>query len=140
MKWFTGFIENKKALYKSFSWVEKVMKRILFDCRQCDDCALFELFYVCPVSKCPKGMREGPCGGSRVDGSCEVHEENMCIWDTIYWRSKNRKQCEKLRFIIAPRDWELYETNSWVNYFQKYDHSSKVLEVKEPPVKSVCEE
>ncbi len=140
MKWFTGFIENKKALYKSFSWVEKVMKRILFDCRQCDDCALFELFYVCPVSKCPKGMREGPCGGSRVDGSCEVHEENMCIWDTIYWRSKNRKQCEKLRFIIAPRDWELYETNSWVNYFQKYDHSSKVLQVKEPPARSVCKE
>jgi len=135
----TRIIERNKPAYALFSFLERAAKRALFDCRQCDDCALFELFYVCPVSKCPKGMRQGPCGGSRVDGSCEVHAENMCIWDTIYKRAKSRKQCEKLRFIIAPRDWALYETNSWVNYFQKHDHASKELDLEPPAAESVCE-
>jgi methylenetetrahydrofolate reductase (NADPH) len=140
MTGFTRFIEHKKALYSTFGWLERVAKKVLFDCRQCDDCSLFELFYLCPESKCPKGMRQGPCGGSRVDGSCEVYEENKCIWDMVYKRAKNRKQCGKLRFLIAPRDWELYETNSWVNYFQKHDHSSKKLNVQESAAVSVCDE
>ncbi len=140
MTGFTRFIEHKKALYETFGWFERIMKKLLFDCRQCDDCSLFELFYLCPESKCPKGMRQGPCGGSRVDGSCEVYEENQCIWDMVYKRAKNRKQCDKLRFVIAPRDWDLYETNSWVNYFQKHDHSSKRLNIQEPSKSSVCDE
>ncbi|MBN1686272.1 MAG: methylenetetrahydrofolate reductase C-terminal domain-containing protein, partial [Spirochaetales bacterium] len=139
MTWFTRVIENRKVPYAVFGWMERVAKKLLFDCRQCDDCALFELFYLCPESKCPKGMREGPCGGSRVDGSCEVHEENRCVWDLIYTRAKNRRQCDTLRFIIAPRDWSLYQTNSWVNYFQKHDHSSRELDVGAPGAKSVCD-
>ena len=139
MTWFTKFIENKRFFYKSFGFSERVAKKMLFDCRQCDDCALFEMFYLCPESKCPKGMRQGPCGGSRVDGSCEVHEENRCIWDMVYRRAKFKKQCGMLRYIIAPRDWELYETNSWVTYFQKYDHSAKELSIEQREGASICD-
>ncbi len=139
MTGFTGFIENKKVLNKTFGGMEKFAKKILFDCKHCDDCALFDMFYLCPISKCPKDMRQGPCGGSRVDGSCEVHEENKCIWDRVYWRARNRRGCEELRYIIAPRDWELYETNSWVNYFQKHDHSAKELNVSKAGSASICD-
>jgi methylenetetrahydrofolate reductase (NADPH) len=139
MKWFTGFIENKKLFYNSFGFMEKFAKKVLYDCQHCDDCALFDMYYLCPVSQCPKDMRQGPCGGSRVDGTCEVHEDQMCIWDRVYWRAKNRKGCDKLRYIMAPRDWELYETNSWVNYFQKHDHSAKELAIPEADGPSACD-
>jgi methylenetetrahydrofolate reductase (NADPH) len=129
MKWFSKFIEHKKFFYKSFSAAEQLTKQALFSCRHCDDCALFELFYVCPESQCPKGMRIGPCGGARVDGHCEVFPEKYCLWERVYRRARNRRECENLRFIIPPRDWKLYNTNSWVNYFLKKDHSGKKIKL-----------
>jgi len=29
---------------------------------------------------CPKNIRNGPCGGVRLDGHCEVKPEMMCVW------------------------------------------------------------
>ena len=139
MLWFSKLIEHKKGLYKLFGAMERLTKRVLFGCRQCDDCALFEMFYVCPESQCPKGMRQGPCGGSRINGHCEVYEERQCIWNRVYWRAKNRRQCTKLRYIISPRDWSLYETSSWVNYYLKRDHSGREIYWPELEEASICD-
>ncbi len=125
------FADKRKWVGTFFSFFEKIAKRALFDCRGCDDCALFELYYLCPESQCPKGMRVGPCGGANVEGRCEVFEENFCVWERIYRRAKNRSECEKLRVIIPPRNWALYETSSWINYFLGRDHSANKLEVPE---------
>ena len=108
---------------------ERFGKQVMLDCRQCDDCAIFETYYLCPESKCPKGMRNGPCGGSRIDGKCEVFDHRLCIWERAYWRAKNRRELEKLRATINPRDWKLYETSSWLNYFLKRDHAAKKSEI-----------
>ncbi len=123
MRGLSRFTEKKMVLYHLFTFFERLIKRVLFDCRHCDDCALFEMYYLCPEARCPKGMRIGPCGGSRVNGRCEVFEEQHCIWERVYWRAKNRRECDKLKYIISPRDWKLYETNSWINYFLGHDHS-----------------
>lgn len=131
MRAFSRFTVKRKALYHFFTFFERLVKRMLFDCRHCDDCALFEMYYLCPEARCPKGMRIGPCGGSRVNGRCEVFEEQYCIWERVYWRAKNRRECDKLKYIINPRDWKLYETNSWVNYFLGYDHSGVETEIPE---------
>jgi methylenetetrahydrofolate reductase (NADPH) len=139
MRGISKFIEHRKFFYNLFGAFERFTKKLLFDCRQCDDCALFEMFYLCPESQCPKGMRMGPCGGSRVNGHCEVFPENECIWERVYWRAKNRRQCHTLRYIITPRNWGLYETNSWVNYFLGYDHSSITLDVPQEIDRSICE-
>ena len=122
-------VEKRKLGYKVFQTMEHVGKRALFDCRECDDCALFEMYYLCPESRCPKGQRIGPCGGSRIDGMCEVFEHRPCIWELVYRRAKNRGELEKLRYVINPRNWKLYETSSWVNYFLKRDHSGNPIEV-----------
>ncbi len=53
------------------------------------------------------------------------------IWEKVYWRAKNRKELDKLNFIVTPRDWALYETSSWVNYYLKRDHSAVKLDIKE---------
>jgi methylenetetrahydrofolate reductase (NADPH) len=129
-------VEKRKFPYKMFQVMEHVSKRALFDCRECDDCALFEMHYLCPESRCPKGQRIGPCGGSRINGNCEVFEERPCIWELVYWRAKKKNELDKLRYIINPRNWKLYETSSWVNYFLKRDHSANHLPVPEKPPKA----
>ena len=90
------------------------------------------MYYLCPESRCPKGMRIGPCGGSRVNGHCEVFPEAWCVWHKVYWRAKNRREIHKLSYVIPPRNWKLYETNSWVNYFQKRDHSATKIVLPGP--------
>jgi len=124
MQRFSRFAEKRPFWYRLGSFFELAVKRLFFDCRQCDDCALFELYYLCPESQCPKGQRLGPCGGSRIDGRCEVFAEHICIWERVYPRAKNRRQLANLHYVIPPRNWKLYETSSWVNYFLKYDHSA----------------
>jgi methylenetetrahydrofolate reductase (NADPH) len=127
------FAEKRPFWYRLASFLELAVKRLLFDCRQCDDCALFEMYYVCPESQCPKGQRLGPCGGSRIDGRCEVFAYQRCVWERVYPRASNRRELPKLRYIIPPRNWKLYETSSWINYYLKYDHSAVKLELPERP-------
>jgi methylenetetrahydrofolate reductase (NADPH) len=126
---FSHLLEKRRGLHGFFRGFEHVVKRALFGCRYCDDCALFEMFYVCPEARCPKGMRIGPCGGGRIDGGCEVFPERMCIWHHVYWRAKNRRALDTLKYLIPPRNWKLYETSSWMNYFLKYDHSGTKIEL-----------
>jgi methylenetetrahydrofolate reductase (NADPH) len=132
MQRLSRFAERRRFWYHLGSFSELAVKRLLFDCRQCDDCALFELYYVCPESQCPKGQRIGPCGGSRIDGHCEVFQDKYCIWEIAYWRARSRSELGKLRYVIPPRNWKLYQTSSWVNYFLKYDHSGVKIELPAP--------
>jgi len=73
-------------------------------CSMCGDCIedLFGGF--CPVSRCPKSMLNGPCGGS-IDGKCEVDSNIDCVWDLIYKRLKEKKQLQLLKIIQEPKDW-----------------------------------
>ena len=52
---------------------------MLFDCRECGQCVLSATGMACPMN-CPKQMRNGPCGGVREDGRCEVQPEMRCVW------------------------------------------------------------
>jgi methylenetetrahydrofolate reductase (NADPH) len=132
MRSMSRFAEKRRFWYRLGSFSELAVKRLFFDCRQCDDCALFEMYYVCPESQCPKGQRIGPCGGSRIDGHCEVFQDKLCVWEIAYWRARNRRELAKLRYVIPPRNWKLYQTSSWVNYFLKYDHSGVKIELPAP--------
>jgi Methylene-tetrahydrofolate reductase C terminal len=59
--------------------IEKVVKGLLFDCRMCGQCVLSSTGMSCPMN-CPKTLRNGPCGGVRDDGNCEVKPEMKCVW------------------------------------------------------------
>lgn len=129
MQALSRFVADKPVAYRVFRFLELAAKKTLFDCRQCDDCALFETYYICPESRCPKGQRNGPCGGSRINGNCEVFEQRACIWELVYRRAANRGELEKLATLVPPRNWKLYETSSWVNYFLRYDHTGIELPI-----------
>jgi len=59
--------------------VERQVKGFLFDCRMCGQCILSATGMSCPMN-CPKNLRNGPCGGVRADGGCEVRPEMQCVW------------------------------------------------------------
>ncbi|MDA0711882.1 MAG: methylenetetrahydrofolate reductase C-terminal domain-containing protein, partial [bacterium] len=103
--------------------VERVSKSILFDCRDCGDCSLFETAYLCPESQCVKNQRNGPCGGSR-DLLCEV-TDTECIWSRAYRRLKSENRASDL-LTHAPvlQNQALRRTSSWVNAWLGKDHAS----------------
>lgn len=73
-------------------------------CVMCGSCIQQDFGNICPVSRCPKEMLNGPCGGSN-NGKCEVNSEIECVWNSIYERLKEKKKQDKLRNIVKPKDW-----------------------------------
>ena len=71
-------------------------------CSACGNCYLGETAGFCPVTSCPKGILNGPCGGVH-EGKCEVDPENECVWIQIFERLKERGQLEKLKERKAPK-------------------------------------
>lgn len=63
--------------------VERAVKGLLFDCRMCGQCVLSSTGMSCPMN-CPKTLRNGPCGGVRADGNCEVKPDMRCVWLEAY--------------------------------------------------------
>lgn len=59
--------------------IERSAKSMLFDCRMCGQCVLSSTGMACPMN-CPKQLRNGPCGGVRSDGGCEVDPAMRCVW------------------------------------------------------------
>jgi len=68
-----------KRLETPFAVTERVLKGFLFDCRMCGQCVLSSTGMSCPMN-CPKTLRNGPCGGVRANGHCEVKPEMKCVW------------------------------------------------------------
>jgi methylenetetrahydrofolate reductase (NADPH) len=125
MKQLSGKIAGTN-MEKVFHKLEQITKVIIFDCRDCGDCALIDVAYLCPMSQCPKNQRNGACGGS-FQGWCEVYpEKKQCIYVRAYARLKNEGEEEQMeKNIVPPCDWNLYQTSSWVNYYLGKDHHSK---------------
>ena len=73
-------------------------------CQGCGDCVLAVTGGVCPVTRCSKGLDNGPCGGSQ-DGRCEVDQELVCGWVLIYNRLKNMNKLHLMQEIRPPKDW-----------------------------------
>jgi methylenetetrahydrofolate reductase (NADPH) len=115
--------------------IEHGSKVALFGCKDCGDCSLPDIAYLCPESACAKNQRNGPCGGTR-DGRCEV-DDFECIWSRAYERLKSEGREEQL-LDHAPvlQDQNLRGTSSWANTWQRRDHLSKKIQlpVPQPPV------
>ena len=85
--------------------LEMLYKGPLWGCRQCGNCVLQETAFICPM-ECPKGLRNGPCGGSTPE-HCYVDETRPCIWYKIYERAFEMGREETLMEVLPPLDWEL---------------------------------
>ena len=72
-----------ERLERPVAVIEKAVKGLLFDCRMCGQCILSSTGMSCPMN-CPKTLRNGPCGGVRLDGNCEVKPDMPCVWVEAY--------------------------------------------------------
>ena len=113
-----------KVVGKAMHALEQAAKQPLFGCRDCGDCSLPEIAYVCPESLCAKNQRNGPCGGTR-DGLCEVYDTE-CIWSQAYERLKAYGEEESmLDGPVVVRDNALARTSAWANAFLDRDHTAR---------------
>ena len=71
-------------------------------CRACRTCYLTMTGGICPVTLCPKGMLNGPCGGTR-DGRCETDPDKDCVWTLIYQRLERTGRLTQIMDIVPPR-------------------------------------
>ncbi|MGA1842187.1 MAG: methylenetetrahydrofolate reductase C-terminal domain-containing protein [bacterium] len=74
-------------------------------CEACGDCLLGETYGICPVARCAKSLLNGPCGGTRKDGKCEVNEEMDCVWTLIVERANKLGRMDDLKNIKKAKDW-----------------------------------
>src|SRR5512137_2896838 len=95
-RWQPPFRPFKKESFPRdlLAFIERVTKGPTFGCRMCGNCLLQETAFICPM-ECPKGLRNGPCGGS-VPGKCYVDETRPCIWYAIYDRAYKMGREERL--------------------------------------------
>jgi len=96
-------------------FVEKRVKGFIFDCRMCGQCILHSTGLSCPM-RCPKNLRNGPCGGVRANGNCEVFPDKRCVWVEA-WEGSRRLPVFKdhIEHLQKPVDWQLQGTSSWIN-------------------------
>jgi methylenetetrahydrofolate reductase (NADPH) len=102
--------------------LERLSKDVLYRCKDCGDCSLPEIAYLCPESQCAKNQRNGPCGGTR-EGRCEVDGFGDCIWLRAYERLKHDGQEQHL-LDHAPvvQNQGLRRTSAWANNWLGRDH------------------
>lgn len=74
-------------------------------CSMCGECVLGVTAGICPVTLCPKGLLNGPCGGMNK-GKCEVDKDKDCAWVLIYKELEKRKKIEGMKKINSPRDFK----------------------------------
>jgi ferredoxin len=74
-------------------------------CSLCGECVLDVTAGICPVTLCPKGLLNGPCGG--VDkGKCEVDKERDCAWVLIYKELEKKGKLKNLKEIQKAKDFK----------------------------------
>ena len=74
-------------------------------CSMCGECVLDLTGGICPVTLCPKGLLNGPCGGM-AKGKCEVDKDKDCAWVLIYKELEKRKKLDTLKKVQAPKDFK----------------------------------
>ncbi|MFN0171574.1 MAG: methylenetetrahydrofolate reductase C-terminal domain-containing protein [Bryobacteraceae bacterium] len=110
-------------------------REAVLGCQSCGDCIQDHLNYVgCSMRWCYKELRNGPCGGSRMDGSCEARPDLPCIWNAAYESALALGEDPRkfARTLVPPRDWNFDHTNALVNRFAGVDNLAKRVHMPRP--------
>jgi methylenetetrahydrofolate reductase (NADPH) len=113
-RWQPAFYPFKREKFgrRLLAKTEICVKGPLFGCRMCGNCLLQETAFICPM-ECPKGMRNGPCGGVTPEKNCYVDDTRKCVWYAIYKRALKTGREEMLMEVLPPLDWSKVGTETW---------------------------
>ncbi len=92
----------------------------MFDerCSLCGECILDRTGGICPVTTCPKGLLNGPCGGTN-EGKCEVSSDIECAWTRIYNRLKEINRLDDMKKMTEPKNWAAHKRPMTLNVREK---------------------
>lgn len=102
-----------QRLEKPFVQIERAVKGFLFDCQMCGHCVLSATGMSCPMN-CPKSMRNGPCGGVRPNGRCEVKPQMYCVWVDAWDGSRRMRAGGKILLVQPPPPFRARGSSSWL--------------------------
>lgn len=112
---FQSKVWNKSVAAHALLKSEFLSKHSVVGCESCGQCRLGETLYICPET-CPKGLANGPCGGTHLD-RCEFGDRE-CIHSVKARLAKAVKQTEILKTKLIPAvSIETRGTSSWKNWF-----------------------
>jgi len=74
-------------------------------CGACGDCFLDRTGGICPMVRCAKGLLNGPCGGTRKGGKCEIDPEKDCAWEIIYRWLEKQGRLDLMRKYYEPKNY-----------------------------------
>lgn len=100
-------------LEKPVATLERWIKGFLFDCRMCGQCVLSSTGMSCPMN-CPKTLRNGPCGGVRPGGYCEIKPEMRCVWVEAWEGSLRMRNGNAIELVQKPVNIQLQGSSSWL--------------------------
>ncbi len=131
-RWQPAFYPFKKTSpsKRILTFTERKIKGILFGCRMCGNCLLQETAFICPM-ECPKGLRNGPCGGSSKE-HCYVDISRPCIWYRIYKKAERKQRETRLLEVFPPLDWNKTGTETWSEVYSKIKQAGfrRVISIK----------
>lgn len=124
--------ESTSSVWRALLAPSDAFRKAMLGCMSCGDCIQDHLHYAgCSMRWCYKELRNGPCGGSRTDGTCEARPDQACIWNQVYLGAlalgQDPETCASL--LIPPRDWNLDRTNALLNRFEHRDNFRKRVNV-----------
>src|SRR4030042_5575551 len=99
-------------------------------CRACGNCVLGEYGGICPITRCPKSILNGPWGGSQ-NGKCETSKERDCAWALIYERLNKQGRLNNLMAVATPKDFRTQDFPAR----QVNENYVKATKTKEPTAK-----
>jgi len=127
-----------ERIERPVAFAERHIKGLLFDCKMCGQCVLSSSGMSCPMN-CPKNLRNGPCGGVRPGGMCEVKPWMRCVW-VEGWdgASRMREGAERIRVVQPPVDRSLEGSSAWLRVArEKAAEARHTLRDREDPGKLV---
>lgn len=101
-------------LDRPFVGFENLTKGFLLDSQSCGQCIVAHTGMSCPMN-CPKNIRNGPCGGVRADGTCEIKPEMPCVWVQA-WEGNKRIHTDNypIQMVQPPVDNRLIGHSAWL--------------------------
>ncbi len=92
-------------------------------CRACSNCLLAETGGICPITICPKGLVNGPCGGTN-HGKCEVDKGKDCAWTLIYRRLESQGRLQRIRDIHPAKNYKAQTTPATITHAAYQEETS----------------
>lgn len=117
LKPFQRWLKPGGAVERVFVQGEIITKGAIFNCQMCGQCVLHSTGMTCPMN-CPKNLRNGPCGGVRANGHCEIKPDMRCVWMQAWERSREMGiYGDDMLKVLPPVNRSLQGSSAWINDF-----------------------